>query len=59
MDRELDRMEQKGDDYHEKVRAGYLELVRIYDNVVGLDGSKPVDAVFGEIIGIVSERLRG
>lgn len=59
MDRELDRMEQKGDDYHEKVRAGYLELVRIYDNVVGIDGSRPVNAVFNEIIGIVSKRLRG
>ena len=57
MDRQLDRMEQKGDEYHEEGRAGFLELVRIYDMVVRVDAKEPVEQVHAEIVRIVSERM--
>ena len=57
MDRELDRMEQKGDTYHQKVRTGFLELVRIYDMVIAVDATEPIDKVHQQIVKIVSESM--
>ena len=49
MDRRLDRMEQKGAEYHSNVRKGFLELVNMYDRVVRIDASVSVEDVHSQI----------
>jgi dTMP kinase len=57
MDRELDRMERKGKDYHEKVRQGFLELVTSGTNVAVIDASKEVGEVHFQVLKLTGERL--
>jgi dTMP kinase len=57
MDRELDRMEQKGKEYHEKVRKGFLELATSGTNVAVIDAGKEVEEVHGHVLKLVGERL--
>jgi len=59
MQRRLDRMERKGDEYHRKVRRGFLELVRIYDNVVALDATVAVETLHERVVEVVLDRLGG
>jgi dTMP kinase len=49
MDRDLDRMEQKGDTYHNKVRQGFSQLADKYDNVKKTDSSKTIEQVFTNV----------
>jgi len=49
MDRNLDRMEQKGDTYHNKVRRGFSELAEKYDKVIKTDASKTIEQVFADV----------
>ena len=50
MNRALDRMEQKGKEYHQKVRQGYLELADNYDKVVVVDGRQTVEQVHESVV---------
>jgi len=59
MNRRLDRMEQKGRQYHQKVRQGYLELARNYDTVVQLDAGVSIDALHEQVVGVVRNRCTG
>jgi len=52
--RALDRMEQKGDAYHEKVREGFLELAKEDGDFVVVDGTDEIDSVHQKIVQIVS-----
>ena len=45
LDKNLDRMEQKGAGYHKKVRQGFIELAKNHKNIVLVDGSSDVEAV--------------
>jgi len=49
MDRDLDRMEQKGDNYHNKVGQGFSELADKYDKVKKIDASKTIEQVFEQV----------
>ncbi len=54
MDRELDRMEQKPAEYHEKVRQGFLQLAKQYaDKVRVVDATQPIDLVSSEVTRII------
>lgn len=54
----LDRMEQKGLEFHRKVRAGYLEQARRWPGVYAvLDASKDADDVTRQLLRAVRERL--
>jgi len=58
MDRERDRMERKGHDYHQKVRWGFLELAEGHpDYVVVVDASGSIDEVHGQVVEVVRDRL--
>jgi dTMP kinase len=57
MARELDRMEMKGKEYHEKVRKGFLELVTTGKNVEVIDAGKEVGEVHYQVLRLVAERL--
>ncbi len=50
MDRPLDRMEQKGDCYHKKVREGFLQLSEFNDTIVVVDATKNVEQVHQAVI---------
>lgn len=49
MQRDLDRMELKGDTYHAKVREGFLKLPQYFDKTQVVDAREAVDAVQKEI----------
>lgn len=57
MDRELDRMEQKGADYHQKVRRGFLELAKCSGDVVVVDASGKIEDVHREVMASVTEKF--
>jgi dTMP kinase len=54
MQRPLDRMEQKGDSYHARVRQGFLDLAAGRKGFVVVDAKRDVEAVHKEIIEVVS-----
>jgi dTMP kinase len=54
MQRELDRMEQKGGDYHRKVREGFLELARGRKDFAVVDAGRDIEAVHQEVVKAVS-----
>lgn len=57
--RELDRMEQKGDGYHARVREGFLALARSRPNFAVVDACGDIETVHEEVVKVVQERLQG
>jgi dTMP kinase len=53
----LDRMEQKGDNYHQKVREGFLKLAKQQKNFVVVNAADDIDTVHKLVIDII-EKLR-
>ncbi len=54
MNRALDRMEQKGQSYHAKVREGFLKLTEMYpDHVRVVDATQPIENVQAEVWKII------
>ncbi|RKY10717.1 MAG: dTMP kinase [Planctomycetota bacterium] len=53
MQRDLDRMEQKGDAYHAKVREGFLKLPDIEPTVKVVDARKTVEQVHKDILKLI------
>ncbi|MDI9430897.1 MAG: dTMP kinase [Sedimentisphaerales bacterium] len=53
LNRELDRMEQKGDHYHRRVREGFLKLAEGRPDFVVVDSSLDVDAVHEQVVAAV------
>ncbi|NQV34168.1 MAG: dTMP kinase, partial [Phycisphaeraceae bacterium] len=62
MNRELDRMELKGQTYHQKVRQGFLDLAETQDHFAVVDATQPVEVVHEAVIegvkGLLSEGSR-
>jgi len=50
MDRELDRMELKGQAYHQQVRQGFLALAESQDNFVIVDATEPIEIVHDAVV---------
>ena len=58
MNRELDRIEQKGNEYHAKVREGFLSLTQTHpDKVCKVDATQQIDKVYADVIRLVSEKI--
>ena len=53
--KDLDRMEQKGDGYHKKVREGFLELAKQRKNFVVVNASDDIDTVHKRILTIIEK----
>lgn len=53
--RELDRIEQKGDGYHKKVREGFLQLAEEHKNVLVVDATAAIETVHKKILQLISE----
>lgn len=53
MQRDLDRMEQKGDAYHSKVRDGFLKLPGMHPSVHVVDACQTVEQVHSDILKLI------
>jgi len=51
-----DRMEQKGKEYHQRVREGFLELAKSREDFAVVDGSDDIETVHKKVIEIVVKR---
>jgi dTMP kinase len=59
MNRPLDRMEQKGTHYHQRVRQGFLELCGRYGNIISVDATQSPDNVQEHIRRVIVHSLDG
>ncbi len=57
LDRQLDRMEAKGDDYHKAVREGFLQLAKSREDFFVVDASADVETVHGNVTGRIDRFL--
>jgi len=55
LNRRLDRMEAKGDGYHQKVREGFLQLAKEQKNVLVVDAAGGIETVHKKILQLISE----
>ncbi|MHC4243763.1 MAG: dTMP kinase [Planctomycetota bacterium] len=55
LNRQLDRIEQKGDSYHQRVRDGFLQLAKQQENVLVVDAAAEVETVHNKILQLISE----
>jgi len=53
LNRDLDRMEQKGDGYHKKVREGFLKLASEQEAFVVVDAAGNIEMVHRRVLGAV------
>ena len=53
----LDRMELAGNDFYEKVRAGYIDLVKNFpERIFRIDGILPIEDIHSKIINIINSK---
>jgi dTMP kinase len=57
LDKNLDRMEQKGQEYHKKVRQGFLELAKDNSSIVIADGTEDIEKVRKKIVQVLQELI--
>jgi dTMP kinase len=55
LNRQLDRMEAKGDAYHNKVRAGFLKFADEHEGVFVVDATDEIETVHEKILQIIEE----
>ena len=55
MDRELDRMEQKGKAFHAKVREGFLRLADLGQDVTVIDATQTIEAIHEQVVSVISD----
>ena len=55
--KDLDRMEQKGDSYHKKVREGFLKLAKGRKDFVIIDAADDIETVHKQVINTVEKML--
>ena len=53
---QLDRMERKGSEYHQKVRDGFIELGRYSDSVAIVNSADDIETVHKNIVQIVKSK---
>ncbi|MHC4657785.1 MAG: dTMP kinase, partial [Planctomycetota bacterium] len=53
--RSLDRIEAKGDGYHQKVREGFLELAGQQENFTVIDATSDIKTVHKNVVGIIAQ----
>lgn len=59
VDRDGDRLEVAGDEFHKKVFKGYKEAIKLYPkNVKIIDANKSIEEVYRQCIDIIKEDLR-
>lgn len=54
--REINRIDLENNDFHEKVRNGYLELVKRFDRMVVIDAEKDQETVFEQVLTVLTKK---
>lgn len=57
MDRQLDRMELKGDAYHQRVREGFLDLAGTRNDFCVVDACQDIDTVHAEVMKAIESTI--
>jgi len=57
LNRDLDRMEQKGDGYHQKVRRGFLELAKGREGFIVVDATGDIETVRKNVLEVIAKIL--
>ena len=55
MNGQLDRMEAKGDGYHQKVREGFLQLADKHDDFQVVDATRDIETVHNNVIEVIKK----
>ena len=55
LSRDLDRMEQKGAGYHEKVREGFLKLAQLQENFFVVDATQDINTVHKKVTEVIEK----
>ena len=55
LNRQLDRMESKGDGYHKQVREGFLRLAEQREDVLVVDATGDITTIHKEVLKLISE----
>ena len=58
LNRSLDRMEQKTDEYHKKVRQGFLALPEFSGNIIVIDASADIETVNKKIMQTIEDYFK-
>lgn len=53
-----DRLDLESVEFHSKVRNGYLEIAKNNDNVIIVDGMKPLKQVYKDVLTIIENKLK-
>lgn len=56
LNRQLDRMEQKGDGYHQRVRDGFLRLAKQQENFLVIDAAGNIETVHKRVLEIIEKK---
>jgi dTMP kinase len=56
--RELDRLENVGNDFHRKVFQGYSKISETYDKIIVIDGNNEIDNVHNQIITHIEQKFK-
>ena len=55
LNRDFDRIEQKGDGYHQRVREGFLKLAKSRENFVVVDGSDDIETIHKKVLEVLAQ----
>ena len=58
LDAQLDRMEQKSEGYHQKVREGFLELAQEIENFAVVDAAEDIETVHRNVLKVIKSVYR-
>lgn len=57
-EREINRLDNEGLDFHKRVREGYLKLSELYpDRIAIIDASRSMDEVFDQVRSVISDLI--
>jgi dTMP kinase len=53
-----DRLDQESKNFHQEVRKGYLEILKMYPNrIVKINGNQSIEKISSEIMSIIKEKI--
>jgi dTMP kinase len=56
--KELDRLENVGNEFHKKVFDGYSKISEIYDRIIVINGNQSVEEIHKEIINHIEQKIK-
>jgi dTMP kinase len=57
-DREVNRLDLENEDFHYKVREGYLKLAKKYpERIIKIDAAKTIEEVFNEVVKVIQKYI--